>query len=54
MALTIKPIPVLTNVSAREFDKRADENAKLSTPHLTKEQRALVDKVIEKARAFKW
>lgn len=54
MALTIKSIPVLTGISALEFDKRADEKALLATPQLTEEQKMLVDMVMAKSKAFKW
>lgn len=54
MALTIKTIPVLTGRSAEEFDRRADENAKLPTPQLTEEQKARIDEVLAKSKAFKW
>lgn len=54
MAMTIKSIPVLTGLSAMEFDTRADEKAQLKTPHLTDEQKQVIDMVMAKSKAFKW
>ncbi len=54
MAITIKNIPVLEGATAKEFVRRADENAVKATPRLSASAKKRLQKVLDKSRSFRF
>ncbi|MDR0893781.1 MAG: hypothetical protein LBN06_00530 [Prevotellaceae bacterium] len=54
MAITIKSIPVLEGKTAEEFVRKAEQNATLRTPSLSKTEADRLQKVLDKSKRFKF
>jgi hypothetical protein len=54
MAITIKSIPVLEGKTAEEFVRRAEKNAILRTPSLSKTEADRLQTVLDKSKRFKF